>query len=123
MVGVSLSTALFQMLLQSQLNRNITPDLLPHPEEGQEGVSKLISALRHDASLVPTLHPQALRHAAQLSYMHATKWVFRLVTLLNVVYLAVCWPVEEYELSDKVPATAPVDDNGRRSQHDDSQHA
>lgn len=104
-VGVSLSTALFQMLLQSQLCRNITPDLLPHPEQGAAGVKQLISALRHDTSLVPTLHPEPLRHAAQLSYMVAIKRVFLLVTLLNLLYLAVCWPVEEYELSDKLPAT------------------
>ncbi|SPO22173.1 related to multidrug resistance protein [Ustilago trichophora] len=107
-VGVSLSTAMFQMLLQSQMYRNITPDLLPHPKDGVEGVKKLISALRHDASLVPTLEPELLRHAAQLSYMNTIKWVFLLVTMLNLLYLAMCWPVEEYELSDKVPPTAPM---------------
>ncbi|CBQ72205.1 related to multidrug resistance protein [Sporisorium reilianum SRZ2] len=123
-VGVSLSTALFQMLLQSQMHRNITPELLPHPEDGWPGVEQLISALRHDASLVPTLHPPALRHAAQLSYMHAIKWVFVLVTVLNVLYLGVCWPVEEYELSDKLPATAPAnDDEERRPQQQDDSHA
>ena len=110
-VGVSLSTAMFQMLLQSQMYRNITPELLPHPREGMEGVRKLISALRHDASLVPTLQPEALRHAAQLSYMNAIKWVFTLVTGLNLLYLAVCWPVDEYELSDKLPATAPTSED------------
>ncbi|SPO23503.1 related to multidrug resistance protein [Ustilago trichophora] len=107
-VGVSLSTAMFQMLLQSQMYRNITPELLPHPKDSVEGVKKLVSALRHDASLVPTLQPEALRHAAQLSYMNAIKWVFLLVTMLNLLYLSVCWPVEEYELSDKVPPTAPT---------------
>lgn len=106
-IGVSLSTALFQLLLQSQMYRNITPDLMPHPRDGVEEVRQLISALRHDASLVLTLQPEALRHAAQVSYMYAIKWVFIVVTLLNLLYLAVCWPVEEYELSDKVPATAP----------------
>lgn len=115
-VGVSLSTAMFQMLLQSQLFRNITPDLLPHPEQGAAGVEQLISALRHDASLVLTLHPEPLRHAAQVSYMNAIKRVFILVTVLNVLYLAVCWPVEEYELSDK-PATASTrDDDGVASE-------
>ncbi|TKY87379.1 hypothetical protein EX895_004056 [Sporisorium graminicola] len=119
-VGLSLSAALFQMLLQSQMHANITPDLLPHPEEGPEAVSKLISALRHDTSLVLTLHPQALRHAAQVSYMNAIKWVFRLVTVLNVLYLAVCWPVEEYDLSDKVPAAAPASEDEGQPRQDDS---
>ena len=111
-VGVSLSTAMFQMLLQSQMHRNITPDLLTDPEQGQAGVSRLISALRHDASLVPRLHPPALRHAAQISYMNSIKWVFTLVTVLNLMYMAVCWPVEEYDLSDKLPATAPSNVEG-----------
>lgn len=86
-----------------------------------EGVKKLISALRHDASLVPTLQPEALRHAAQLSYMNSIKWVFLGVTGLNLLYLAVCWPVEEYELSDKVPATAPVPENEDRVRQAETQ--
>ncbi|GAC76946.1 predicted transporter [Moesziomyces antarcticus T-34] len=109
-MGVSLSTAMFQMLLQSQMHVNITPELLPHPQDGQRGVEKLISALRHDASLVPTLQPAALRHAAQLSYMNAIKWIFVLVTALNVLYLAVCSGVEEQALPDKAPNTAVADD-------------
>ncbi|SNX82862.1 related to multidrug resistance protein [Melanopsichium pennsylvanicum] len=104
-VGVSLSTALFQMMLESQMWKNITSDLLKHPQDGAEGVKKLISALRHDASLVPKLQPEALRHAAQVSYMNSIKWVFTTVSVLNILYMAVCWPVEEYELSEK-PATA-----------------
>ncbi|SYW77881.1 related to multidrug resistance protein [Ustilago bromivora] len=118
-MGVSLSTALFQMLLQAQMGKNITPDLLPDPGEGVEGVSKLISALRHDASLVPSLRPVELREAAQLSYENAIKWVFVFVTALNLLYLAVCWPVEEYELSDK-PATSAERDDGevRREEQD-----
>ncbi|CCF53115.1 hypothetical protein NDA11_000027 [Ustilago hordei] len=118
-MGVSLSTALFQMLLQAQMGKNITLDLLPDPGEGVEGVSKLISALRHDASLVPSLRPVELREAAQLSYENAIKWVFVFVTALNLLYLAVCWPVEEYELSDK-PATWAERDDGevRREEQD-----
>ncbi|KAJ1028404.1 hypothetical protein NDA16_001571 [Ustilago loliicola] len=118
-VGVSLSTALFQMLLQAQMLHNITPELLPNPGQGQQGVSKLISALRHDASLVPTLEPAGLREAAQLSYENAIKCVFTLVTVLNLLYLVVCWPVEEYELSDK-PATAPTRDDAEvRAEEDE----
>lgn len=122
-VGVSLSTALFQMLLQSQLFHNITPDLLPDPKQGAEGVRRLISELRHDASLVPTLQPARLREATQLSYENAIKWVFLLVTVLNLAYLAVCWGVEEYELSDK-PATAQEDEAEEGSrQHNASSQA
>lgn len=101
------------------MGKNITPDLLPDPGEGVEGVSKLISALRHDASLVPSLRPVELREAAQLSYENAIKWVFVFVTALNLLYLAVCWPVEEYELSDK-PATWAERDDGevRREEQD-----
>lgn len=101
------------------MGKNITLDLLPDPGEGVEGVSKLISALRHDASLVPSLRPVELREAAQLWYENAIKWVFVFVTALNLLYLAVCWPVEEYELSDK-PATSAERDDGevRREEQD-----
>ncbi|PWY98569.1 MFS general substrate transporter [Testicularia cyperi] len=99
-VGVGLASAIFQMILSSSLARNITPDLLPNPSDGWKGVHKLISDIRHDASLVPTLHPEPLRHAAQKAYMLGIKSIFALITAVNVLYFLVCWPVQEVELTN-----------------------
>ena len=102
-VGVSLSSALFQRLLTAELHTNITPALLPDPTEGVAGVVRLIAAIRHDASLVPSLEPVMLRQAAQTSYMHALKVVYSGVTVLNVIYLLICLVVEDNPLENAIP--------------------
>lgn len=112
-VGVGLSAALFQTLLASALSANVSPEMLPHPKDGLEGVKTIISAIRHDASIVPHLHPESLRQAAQISYMTSIRSMFLLSTAINLLYLIVCWPVEEVELTntpskDPKPASAPA---------------
>ncbi|KIJ56179.1 hypothetical protein M422DRAFT_57657 [Sphaerobolus stellatus SS14] len=86
-LAVSLSGALIQAVLTSQLRQRITgPD-----------AEKLIQQIRHNTDLIPTLEPQDQKAAVD-SYAIALKAVFICQTVAAILTVLACLPIEENPL-------------------------
>ncbi|CAD6900194.1 unnamed protein product [Tilletia controversa] len=88
-LGVALSGVLLQTILKEQLRQRITgPD-----------AESIISQIRHQASIVPTLPPET-RQAAVESYRVALRTVFHATTAVGVLVILFCAMIRNVELPD-----------------------
>jgi len=86
-LGVSLSSAIVQGLLNKYLHEKITGP----------GSRELIERIRHSTAVIPTLDP-ATRQAAVDSYAQALKVVFIFQAVVSCLTLICCLPIQENPL-------------------------
>ncbi|KAF8306899.1 vacuolar amino acid permease [Clavulina sp. PMI_390] len=102
-LGVSMSGALVQSVLLSQLRTRIHA---PNAEE-------LIREIRHSTYIIPTLEPE-LRAAAVTSWAIALRTVFIFNAAFAFLALLACLPIEEHELQStaKTPVKSSTTPSG-----------
>ncbi|KAE8265518.1 hypothetical protein A4X09_0g6625 [Tilletia walkeri] len=88
-LGVALSGVLLQTILKEQLRQRITG---PNADQ-------IISQIRHQASIVPSLSPE-LRQAAVESYRVALRSVFMGTTVVGLFVIFFCAIIRDEELPD-----------------------
>ncbi|KAK0568943.1 hypothetical protein OC861_001470 [Tilletia horrida] len=102
-LGVALSGVLLQTVLKEQLRDRITGP----------GAEEIISKIRHQASIVPTLSPE-LQRAAIESYRVALRAVFLCTTITGVLVIVFCAIIGDVPLPEHAKANEDEEEVGEQ---------
>lgn len=116
-VGVSLSGAILQYSLRTELTRRITGpgsaevSRVPLPYQGRSTdaphAPQIIASIRHQSSIVPTL-PRAQREAAIAAYAISLRRVFIFIAVASALTMLSAATIEDRRLPDLSKPKTPA---------------